>query len=367
MGTPADDGLITVVVHSLSTDSRRNADARRQGPCVLPDSIRLLSSRHPAGLFCRKQVFRAGHSDASITRWLQAELITRLAPGWYRDESCTRHPLERQHLVEGYFAMSALDPRPVISGTAALECYGVLGPGMEATSPPTVLVPWGGRVRIRSMPFRAHQQRDLVDVPVRRISGLRVASPARALADMFRVEGRPLDDVVHAAYLAVNTLRLRPTNLLDDWARSADPGSARLVELARTGVLDVESPAEWTVLRDVFGRFPPAPDPQVQVTRRHRADFAYVFAALILEYQSERFHKGRVDEDGVRMADYRRSGWDALGITKSMVRDAAGTAELVHDLRLTREQMMLEGRLPRPQLPRQGPRRVPLRTLVPLG
>lgn len=337
------------------------------GLLVLPDSIRQVSARHPAGLFCRKQVFKAGHGDASITRWLRADLITRLAPGWYRDDAVVRHPLERQHLVEAYFAMSSLDPLPVITGTAALECYGILGASASPTAPPVILVPWSGRVRIRSTPFLVHHQRDLAEVPVRRVNGLRVASPARALADAFAVEGTSLDEVVHLAYNTVNALRLRPMELLEEWTRSRDLGSARLVELARTGVLDVESPAEWLLLQEVFGLFPPAPDPQVQVTERHRADFAYVFAALVLEYQSERFHTHRIDEDGVRMSDYRREGWDALAITKSMVRDAQGTAELVHALRRQREEMMLEGRLPRPRLPRQGPRRSPLRTLVPLG
>lgn len=331
---------------------------------MLPDPIRAIASDNPAGLFCRKQVFKAGYGDGAIHSWYQRDLIIRLAPGWYRDAAMHPHPLQHQHLVDGYFRFSAKRPLPLVSGTAALEVYGIVEP---VDQPPTLLVPWAWQVNIRSQPFAHHRVRSLPDVAAWTARGLRVAEPARALADLFALEGLPLDHVCHLAYQTMHTLRLRPADLLQRWTQLSDPGSQRLVELARTGVLDVESPAEWALLNEVFGAFPPAPDAQVQITERYRADFAYVFAALVLEYQSEQFHAARIDEDGVRTAGFRRRGWDSLYVTKSMVRDAKGTAELVHETRRQRELLVLEGRLARPFLPSQRHRRVPLRTLVPLG
>ena len=333
------------------------------GP-VLPDPIRAITSGHPASLVCRKQILKAGYGDGAIHAWHSRGLLVRLAPGWYRDASFHPHPFQHQHLVDGYFRSSAKRPRPFVSGTAALEVYGVLDP---VDQPPTLLVPWAWQVNIRTQPFAHHRVRGLSDVMAWTARGLNVAEPARALADVFALEGAPLDRVAHLTYQTMHALRLRPVDLLQRWNQLGDPGSRRLIELASTGVLDVESPAEWAVLDEVFGAFPPAPDAQVQITERHRADFAYVFAALTLEYQSERFHARRIDEDGVRTADVRKRGWDSLYITKSMVKDAQGTAELVHRTRREREMLMLEGRLARPFLPAQRHRRVPLRTLVPLG
>jgi len=51
----------------------------------------------------------------------------------------------------------------------------------------------------------------------------------------------------------------------------------------------------------------------------------------------------------------------------SMLNDPAGTADLVHGIRLERERLVKDGLIRRPELPRQQGRRTPLRTLVPLG
>ena len=331
---------------------------------MLPDPISDLTARHPAGLFCRKQAFRAGFNDGAIHRWVTAELITRLAPGWYRDELRTRHPLERQHLAEGYFARSRKMPVPLVSGTAALEVLGAIQP---QETPPTVLIPWASRVRVRTEPFLVKQVHHLDAVGHSRVRGIRIAEPARALADALVVECLPPEQVAHHAYLTMNSLRLRVGDLVRRWKDLGDPGSQRMLELASLGLLDVESPAEWALFSEVFGRFPPAPDAQVQITDRFRADFAYVFAALVLEYQSELYHADRIDEDGLRNADFRRRGWDSLAITKSMLNDPAGTADLVHGIRLERKRLVKDGLIRRPELPRQQGRRTPLRTLVPLG
>lgn len=331
---------------------------------MLPDSVAHFVATHPAGLVCRKQIFRAGYGDSAIHRWVRDGFLERIAPGWYRVAGGTRHPLQAQHLVRSYFEMSAKEPKPMITGTAALQAYGI---DLEASGPPGVLLPHTGRVRIRTGPFAVIRARDLREVRAWNSRGLRLAEPARALADMLALEGRKLEEVVHTAYLLINHLRIRPVELIDRWAALGDAGSRQLAEIARTGRLDVESPGEWGVLLHVFRAYPPPPDTQVQVTPRRRADFAYVLPALIMEYFGLASHRDRVDEDAVKASEYRRASWAQMVVTKSMVKDPKGLSEEAHDYRLRRQRDMIEGRIARPSLPPQLHRRVPLTTAVPLG
>lgn len=330
---------------------------------MLPDAIVDLAARGPTGLFCRKQVLKLGFNDVAIKEWRIARLIERVAPGWYRLAGVVVPPLQCLYLPTAYLRFKTMTPRAIIGGYGALAGLGV--PGFDLPCRPSVMIQHGCRVRVTDPPWSISHAH-LSEIPVVNHAGLRLAGPARSLADL-HVEEVGMPDLIAAVDATRNHLRLTQSELIRAWEGMGHPGAQVLLALAKKGVFDTESGGERRVLNQVFTNHPPVPDCQVQVTSRYRVDFAYIFAGLILEYYGEEVHANRVDRDGVRSHELRSLGWDCYVITKSMVHDPVGLAESVHTLRREREQAIIEGRIRRPPLPPQPERRLPLRTLVPLG
>lgn len=330
---------------------------------MLPDSIYQLA-RRSCGLLNRQALLRLGFGDEAIFHWRSAGLIETLLPGWYRIVAAPIPSTQCLEVVQRYLDATTSSLKPVLTKGAALGTLNV--PGFELpTDDITVLIQRGTRVRIEGQPFEVIQTRlELVDTL--RFRSLRLAVPPRALADL--APDLTEADLISAVDAARNHLRLSQVELIEHWrSLRQHPGARLLLKLADAGAFDTESGGERTALQQLFDQHPPAPDCQVQITDAYRADFAYIFAGLILEYYGEKTHGGRVDVDAVRVGAMRRPGWDLFVVTKSMVRDGDRTVEQVHELRREREALMLEGRLRRPPLPRQPARRVPLRTMVPLG
>lgn len=332
---------------------------------MLPDVILTLARSAPAGLFCRKQILKRGFDDPHILEWRRTGLIERVTCGWYRladvvqpDDQCLVLPME-------YTRHKHIQPRPVLSGRGGLAAYGVPGFPLPCARP-AILLQHGGRIRVTDAPWRVLYA-DLTAVQVQDVGGLPVASPGRCIADL-HLEGRGDQHLVEAVDAVRQHLRVPLTDLMAEWeGMRRHDGAAALRRLASTGTLDAESPMERQTLAGVFARFPPAPDAQVQITAHFRADFAFIFAALVLEFYGEAVHATTVDRDATRLAAFRGEGWDTFVITKSQLRRPAELADRVHTIRLEREALILAGRLRRPPLPAQPDRRSPLRTLLPLG
>lgn len=330
----------------------------------LPEPILTLAAKDPAGLFCRKQVFKAGFTDWHIDHWRRTGLIVKDVPGWYRVAAAPLHPLHSLYLPMAYMELKHGAAKPRLSGDALPS---ILDPDQwPVPEKPLVLIQRGTQVRVRNAPWEVRQA-DLRGEKILRLAKLRFATEARCLADM-AATGMSVERLLAAADAVRNKLRVTTVELMEEWERMRHhPGARRMLKLTVDGLLDTESGGERRALEALFATNPPAPDCQVQVTPRRRADFAFVFSALILEYYGEAAHSGRVDADGMRQREVRAPGWDYYVITKSMLACADEVAGEIHELRRERELGMLEGRLRRPPLPPQPRRRTPLRTLVPLG
>jgi hypothetical protein len=330
---------------------------------VLPDEILALAARSPAGLFCRKQVLKRRFRDHHIAGWRAAHLIEQVAWGWYRVIEASPPPTQALHLPLEYTRYKRVDAATALTDHSGLAALGV--PGFALPCKATLLIEHHAQIRLRQAPWRTVHA-DFSTFRVLESGDFRVAEPGRCVADL---HGRLRDpDAAVAAVDAVRAhLAVSDEELTGCWRRLGRHGGARaLLRMADAGAFDGESPAERSLLA-TFARFPPAPDAQVWITPDFRADFAYVFAALVLEHYGEEWHAGRVDEDAVRIAVFRGEGWDAFITTKSLTRIPAALMATIHALRRERELAMLAGLLRRPSLPPQRGRRAPLRTLVPLG
>ncbi|HUG83474.1 MAG TPA: hypothetical protein VMM13_02870 [Euzebya sp.] len=328
---------------------------------MLPDAIHEMA-RRSCGVLDRGEMLRRGYGDEAIFQWRLRGLIETLLPGRYRIVGAPVPPIQCLEVVARYLADKRSAVPPLLTGRGALGALD--GPGFELPTRASALIQRGTRVRIAGNPFDAIQTRlELVDSL--RVRGLHLATPPRLLVDL--AEHLTDAELIDAVDAVRNHLRLTQVELITAWRRIRHPQARRLLRLADAGAFDTESGGERRVLQLLFAEYPPMPDCQVQITSAYRADFAFIFAALILEYYGEEAHRGRVDADGVRVATMRRPGWDVFVITKSLTRDLRGLSEQIHELRREREAAMLEGRLRRPPLPRQPPRRMPLRTLAPSG
>ncbi|WP_370328231.1 hypothetical protein [Euzebya sp.] len=332
----------------------------------LPAAIAVLAARNPGRVFCRKQVFRAGYRDTHLTAWLREGLIERLAPGWYRIVDDLVPVLQDAWLAQSYMHGSSGRPRPVISGAAALEGYGVTGIAPRSGRP-VLLVQRGDRVRIATDPFHVlHADLTRTERVLHR--GLWLAGPARALADLVVEWGdEDVQRLIDAVDATRNHMRLLTVDLMAAWAAlPRHPGAALLLELAEAGTFDVDSQGERLALDEVFSRCAHLPDCQVTVLPNIRVDFIYVFAALVIEYYGW-VHDGRADTDATRMMALELGNCRTLVMTKSMIHEPIPIAAHIDRVREEREGLVLAGKLRPLTLPPQPPRRVPLRTTIPLG
>lgn len=357
----------------LRRTSRREPARRGNVAHVLPRPILDLALASPVGLIDSRSVLRAGYTSWDLTAWVDAGLLERIVLGWYRVAGHPVPPAQCLHLPLRYLERRQRNwtrepgswvPPAALTGAAATAAYGART--FPLPLDPDVLVEQHRRVRVADPPFRVHHT-DMRALRWRRLGDLVLADPARTLRDL-AADPEVTDVQVRTTVDAlVNLLRLRVVDLIAEWTRLGGRGARRLLAMAASGTFDVESEGERVALATLFEEFPPAPDCQVWIAPDLRVDFVFVFAALILEYYGEEAHAGTVDRDGRRVWRLRRGHFDALIITKGMLRDRVELASYIHDVRRQRERDMLAGRIPRPPLPAQPGRRTPLRTLVPLG
>ncbi|CAN5195232.1 hypothetical protein BH23ACT9_BH23ACT9_00110 [soil metagenome] len=328
---------------------------------MLPADLYEMANRD-CGLLSRRELLRAGYNDEAIYLWRAAGFLEAVLPGHYRIVGAPVPAWQGVRSVSKYLEPKVQPRHPVMTKRAGLAALEV--PGFVLPTRVTALIQRGSRVRIEGAPFDVIQTR-LEVVDRLRVRDVWIAAPARLLADLaLDATDLVLIDAVDAVR---NHCRVTQMDLIRHWQSVVHSGARRLLQMAALGVFDVESGGERNALQLLFADNPPAPDCQVQITDRYRADFAYIFAGLVLEYYGEAAHAGRVDADGLRIGGVRLPGWDAFVLTKSMMRSPGPLGEQIHELRREREAAMLAGILRRPALPRQPDRRVPLRTLVPLG
>lgn len=302
-----------------------------------------------------------GHDSTQISQWLQAGLLERLLPGWYRDPNDIVPPLQHILVAWAYLATLRPDSPLVLAGEAALAVGGL---DLPTPAIPLFLVEHGRRVRVPNQPFRTAQRRGLPRKPPDP-TRLVLQPPAPAIADVLTERSLTDDQLRELVYRIMNHFRLSATDLVHAWNHLRPQQVSRLMALVADGSLQHESPAERSTLLDVLSQHPPAPDCQVWLAPGIRVDFVYLFAALVLEYHGEEAHEGTVDHDSNRAYTLNQLGNETLVITKSMKRDKAGLATYIHQRRREREELFLTGRLRRPPLPAQPGRLVPLRTLHP--
>lgn len=253
-----------------------------------------------------------------------------------------------------------------MTGSANLALRRVEGFGLPVERP-TLVVPRGRRVRRVEAPFdvieRAPRPGDIDRVRGRPVTAAGVALADAALDDQVAVRTLRV-----GAYELINDGALVPVEAAHRWRQlRGHAGARRLLDLYGAGDLDVESEGERSALRRLFLPHPPAPDCQVVLVPPFRADFAYVYAAMTLEYLGA-VHRAQLDRDATRRLAHQAAGYLPVELTAAMLRDdPSAVAAHIHELRLRREALTRRGLLPRAPLPAQRGRRVPLATDRALG
>lgn len=317
---------------------------------------------HPGRLVSRARLVELGYGSAAIARWVAAGLLDVLLPGQFRVAGDARPPWQAVLGAWGYLTEHHPGSAVRLTGQAALKAAGI---DVDLPSIPTFLVAHGRRVRLSDQPFSTIQRRDLQTWSGVTRMGMVLQPCHLAVVDLLYERSVTDAQLRNLLYEIINQTRTTPAAMVQGWQRFRPQQVSRLLTLVADGSLQHESPAERSTFLDLFTDHPPAPDCQVWMAPNIRVDFVYLFAALVLEYHGEDAHRDRVDEDATRAYSLAQLGVESLIITKSMTHDRGGLASHIHDRRRHREQLFLQGRLPRPPLPAQPDRLVPLRTLYP--
>ncbi len=311
------------------------------------------------------QLWLRGHHRLQVAEWSREGLAERLLHGVYRDPLGTVPCEQCLHLPLRYLEMRRpSDCAPAIaSGHAVLAAMGT--PGFELPSPPLILVEL--RQRPRDNPSTHTIRRtDLAGVERIAWRGLDLTVAHRALADT-ALDVTVTDAVLRNALDHLrNTRQLLLHEAVEAWRSIPHDGARRLLAMYDAGVFDFESDGERSAFEALFVDHPPAPDCQVVLVGNLRCDFAFLSAALTIEYVGK-VHDGRANEDSTRAFAIERIGHRTIRVSRSMIREPRPLMEHIHNLRREREHLISLGVLRRPPLPPQPPRRIPLRTLRPLG
>lgn len=287
-------------------------------------------------------------------------LLDRKAPGLFGGLARPAPWVQPAAAALRYLRRAADDQRPVaLTGSAALALHGL--DGFDLPPRPVVAVGADRRLRLRAAPLRI--VRDPVTDPVVR-HGLAVAPVGRALVDLERAEAAPDHRLRHGADAARWARALELAGWVEE-LRAQPRRTPRYLRLAESGVLDQESEGERGAFRDLFTGYPP-PDCQVWLLPSVRVDFAYLQAALVIEYLGD-VHAGRLQADTTRTYALQRAGYFVLLVVRSMLEDADELAAVIQRLRRDREALAARGLLPRHPLPPQRQRVTPLRTRVAAG
>lgn len=331
-------------------------------PPPLPARIAAAFAAHPARALSNRALGALGCSSHDLTALVRGGVLERVIPGWYRMVGDVVPPQQAALVRWGHL----VDLRPR-SPVAVSGLMGLVLNGLQERNPPraTFLLEPGRRVRLPDDDFRYVERTDLLTprADPRKLHG---APPADCLVDAVHEQEWTDDQLRALCYRVMNECRTTAVAMRSAWAARRPEHVARLEGLVADGSLQHESPAERRTFLDILSAHPPAPDCQVWLTPHRRVDYAYLFAALVLQYHGEDAHKDRVDEDAMTAYELAQLGYDTLVITKSMTRSPDRLAAHIHERRTGREQLFLEGRLRRPPLPVQPERLHPLRTLFPL-
>lgn len=301
-----------------------------------------------------------GVGRQAAQRLVEGGVLDRLAPGVFAPVALASAPLRPCWLPVRYVEQRCpRRPSAVVTGQAALAVYGVAG--VEVPPRPVVRTT---QLRLTGAPFMVLDGA-LGRDEIRCVRRLPVAGIAIALADLAQRPGiterelRMLVDRVRWRRLATIA------ELAQTWSRmtSWHAGARALWSIYSSGALDQESEGERRMFREVFELGGPLPDCQVWVTRRRRADFAFLSAALVVEHLGD-VHQEQVEEDTRRTRELTDAGFAMFPVVTSMIDDdPVGLVRSIHALRVRREPLVRSGALRRPVLPEQGHRRLPLRTL----
>lgn len=327
------------------------------------DALERLAVSQPAQLLTNAVLARHGIDRFACARLVSAGDLFRLLPGVHRLGGSAPHPEERLVAPLLYLRTTPQRaPSAVVSGADVLRLIGI-----DVAIPRTPLLLTGAdrKVRLSAAPFVARRAR-LDGFSSVRIGSVWCAEPVRALADWVHMADPDPDELRHVVQDLRNVERLTAAELVGRLPDGRHPGCRPLRALIDSGEIVFDSDAELRLMREVFERFPPPPDVQVQVGR-FRVDMMYVFPGVVLEYFGEAHHAGRVDADACRTMYLRRLGLDVIVVTKGVLADPRGLAAHVHDVRRRREADVLAGRLSLAPIGRQPPRLLPLRTTRPLG
>lgn len=315
-----------------------------------------------------RQMTALGHPRCAPSRWAEQGLLDPVARGVYRRAGTAPSPTDAIDAallsLDGHLASAK--GRGLVTGAANLGLRGV--EGFPLPSERVVLVvPRGRRVRRTKTSFEV-VERTLIPGDEDRVRGRPATSGPLALADAADDQGLGERALRIASYHLVQQRELAPPIAVPRWRQlRGHAGARRLCALYDAGDLDVESEGEHDALLMLFRPHPPAPDCQVTVVEPFRADFAYVYAAMTIEYLGD-VHRAQLSEDATRRLAHQAAGYATVEITAAMLRDdPAAVANQIHELRRQREALTRRGLLPRAPLPDQVPRRLPLGTVRPLG
>ena len=330
---------------------------------MVASKLQALARTAPGGVFCSRELNDIGFGSGSITSMIRRCILHKEVHRWYSLVGAPLDPKACLHLPLRYAEELDSDGFAAVSDEGTLALFGA--PGFALPCRPTLLIRRGRRMRVSDAPWDVQH---VSEIPrVLRHRGVTTVHPLRAIADHAR-DPKVSDRVLRNAVDFIrNQLRLTQLDLAGEWATVTHPGGTRMMRMLADGVFDMESDGERDAHAALFQAYPPAPDCQVTVLGSLRADFAYVFSGLVLEYLGKP-HDGKADEDATRGHALERAGLKVIYITKSMTRDDPRSfMAWVHGVRRDRERRILEGSLAQPHVPAQHGRLTPLRTLVPLG
>lgn len=325
--------------------ARRDEADRRAGAGAPGREARLaLVARRQQGVFSRRQAIETGFSTSTIGRRCQTGEWVRVHPGVYRLGG-----VELTWRASIHAAALAVGPTAVVTHETAALLHGA---ERLPAAPLTLTAPHGTHHRVEGA--FVHQIDDLRPHHLRRIDGLVVSSPARAVVELGATRGEALvgrvaDDVVRSGattYAAIGTV-------LHELTRPGKPGIltvARVLDERGDGHVPPQSELEALLFEVLAAGGLPAPVRQLPLPGRGRvggiADGGYLDARIVLEADGRRWHL-RVEaarRDRERDAQVVAAGWVPLRfVHEQLVSDPAGVCAIVAETR-ERRLALLRGR-----------------------
>jgi very-short-patch-repair endonuclease len=249
------------------------------------------------GHVTRRQLYDAGLSKATVTRWIARGQLVRVYQGVFAVGHRPRNPAER-----AYAALLAGGPQCALTGAIALVLWGLWRRWPEQ---PEIVIPGNRRPR----GLVAHQSSTLRSRDVTVLQGLRVTSAARTLLDAApRLTEKQLTR-------AVNDLRLRKAVTLaalsDVSARNPTHRGVTLLRplLESTQLEPTRSELEDAFLKLIHRHRLPVPEMNLHVCG-HRVDAYFREHRLIVELDGWETHRART-----AFVDDRRKDAEILAAT----------------------------------------------------